>query len=491
MSRVLRNTGWLLLSLFFGKVLSLAWNLYLARYFNSAPEQYGYYMLLLSQYAVLGILAEGNVRYGVQQFIAEGMNEEERERKKEEAWPFIIGARVITGGTAGFIYFLLMALKYPFLAGPSFILGVTLLGYVVGSAPLGIFGGREEFRPDARSSMIHTGVFVGSAFLMTWFTSHLVFLALCSLLATVASSGYIWRKALKSFGRPRGIPGSLRTHGGRFFKFCAPRLGSSVLFMFFYRGDILVITDELGPESAGVYNIALMLFFLFIDVTWSQFGAAFTPSLISRWSGDRHTAENRRLIREILKSYTVVGIVALFGLLLLGRPLMTLFFGRGGIWVAAADPLFGLAVGFTAVVGYSLLYRLVLLERGPNYYLGVSLVVVGLKFIIVRTWAPHWGLTGIALFTSFAMILFYGALLLGVSRETRGIFLERKLLLSMILPVCLIAGLRLIQGMVTEEIGSYSWAALGIVGLWGVMVNLNGLRAVWARVFPEPMRAKT
>ena len=56
---------------------------------------YGYYLLLVTQYSVWILLAEGSLTYAVQQFVAE-----DRERADfhiHEYWPFVVGARVLLG----------------------------------------------------------------------------------------------------------------------------------------------------------------------------------------------------------------------------------------------------------------------------------------------------------------------------------------------------------------------------------------------------------
>jgi len=59
---------------------------------------------------------------------------------------------------------------------------------------------------------------------------------------------------------------------------------SAFAFKFFFEGDMIAITDKLKPEYSGIYSISLMLFFLIANTTWSQFGKAYTPKLISSWS---------------------------------------------------------------------------------------------------------------------------------------------------------------------------------------------------------------
>jgi len=106
---VLRNTLWLSASFFIDRIFAFFWQLYLARFFTTNPEQYGYYRLLMSQYTVWILLAEGSLVYAVQQFIAESTGDPKI--KVKEFWPFIVGARILTGFLSGIIFILIIGVN--------------------------------------------------------------------------------------------------------------------------------------------------------------------------------------------------------------------------------------------------------------------------------------------------------------------------------------------------------------------------------------------
>ena len=350
---MIRNTLWLISSFVTGKVVASVWQLYLARYFTDSPEIYGYYRLLLTQYAVWIIVAEGSITYAVQQFIASDKNN--LDRKIWDLWPFVVGGRVLLGLLSAMIFMVLTGLQYPMLIPSVFILSVTLVVYAIGTAPLGLWAGMADFRPEAKASILCMVTFIGLAVIAINITNNIVFLILCSFFSALAQGIYLWHRALRKWGVPRGIAHSVKIEGMKFLRFCVPLTISAFVFRFFFMGDMMVITNVLGPEAAGVYSISLMLFFLVANLTWSQFGKAYTPVLIANWNSNNSKVFVSGQLRQILSFYAFVNICLIIGTGILGRQVMTLVFGSGSPWVGATEPFLWLLLSFLPAVMYALL----------------------------------------------------------------------------------------------------------------------------------------
>ena len=231
----------------------------------------------------------------------------------------------------------------------------------------------------------------------------------------------------------------LLNNGVKFFRFCVPLTISSFVFVFYFRADMLVITDKFGPTVAGVYSISLMLFFLTADLMWSQFGKAYTPNLISSWTSNSTRSRSIRQLKDILHVYAITAVLILAGVALLGQTFMTLLFGDNSPWINSAQPLFWLLIGFSPTVGYGLVYRILLIERGPFLYMVISLVIVSVKYLMISLYADSFGLDGIALLSALMMFILFISISVLLSSEARKAFTGSTFLLRSFAPISIIA----------------------------------------------------
>ena len=484
---IIKSTLWLLVSYVVGRVFSLFWQFYLARYYTGNPEQYGYFMLLMTQYTVWVNLADGNLVYAVQQFVAS-----DKDRAEElllEYWPFIVGARMLLGAVSGLVFISIVYLKYPTLLIPALLMTANLWIYAVGTSPLGLWAGIGDFEPEAKASMLSTPVYIGFGVLATMFSSNIALIIFCNLLGSLASGVFVWRRAVRRWGMPRGIIRSLKLHGNKFFKLCFPLTFASFTYLFFFRGDMLFITDSLGAKSAGAYSIALMFFFLFTDLMWSQLGKAYTPSLISQWSyGEDKSAVSLQL-SKLLTVYNFAGILALLFIALAGRFVLALVFGASSPWIATIDPLFWLMIGFVPNVIYGITYRLFVLERGSMPYMWISFIIVSLKFGLAYLFVKMFGMNGAAITSSLLMILFFLMLAGSLALPGRSIFLDYRLMSRTFAPIVLFSTLYVLQ---TTKVLSFPAFALSIVAvaLGYIMLDFRNMQECYLDILSKTRKAK-
>jgi O-antigen/teichoic acid export membrane protein len=476
---IIKSTLWLLVSFITGKAVASIWQLCLARIFTGSTETYGYYMLLLTQYSVWVLLAEGGLTYAVQQFVAE--NKDDPGGKIKEYWPFIVVARMILGALAAIIFGLIMVGQYPGLLIPVVVLSLSLFVYALGTSPLGLWAGKRDFRLEAKSSILSTLVFVVLAGLVVLFSKSITLLVLCSLISAIVQGIYVWKASLHDFGIPRGMFSSLIIYWKKFSTFCFPLLFSSFIFRFFYKGDMMEITGKLGPEKAGVYSIALMLFFLASDLLWSQFAKAYTPALISSWEtlGKCEDAENK--LRQVFSFYAFVGILSLGFIHIWGEMIMGVIFGPGSPWISATGPFFWMMVGFFPVVMYALLYRILLLERGTMPYLLISFILITLKFLFIFSFSRVLGLNGMALTNSVLMLIFCFMIVMLLGENGKKLFLGTKTMLKNIMPTIaavLIFGAGSFWGISKATVNG-AWILLVVIFM---LINAEELKPVFKRI---------
>ena len=456
--KILKNTLWLMLSFLGSKLLITLWQLYLARYFSTDPAQYGYYRLLITQYGVWLLLAEGSLVYAVQQFIAQ----ERGNAKVQDYWAFIVVARTFSGMLSGILFALVLGPQYPALIVPICILSVSMVAVSIGTAPLGVWAGLSDFRPEAKASIISLVVFLSAAILAVTLTRNINILIACTLFSSCLQGMYLWKKSVGEWGLPSNLIKSVKEYWKKFVVFCFPLTFSSFIFRFFFMGDMIIVTKKLGAQFAGVYSISLMLFFMTADLLWSQFGKAYTPSLISSWSDPRKGNEIYVQIKTVICLYGFLGILCLFGASFFGATVMVALFGKGSFWINSIGPLIWLLVGFLPTVIYGLVFRILLLERGAGMYTIVSFVVVVLKLSVVNFFADSIGLTGIAMVNSFFILIFYTVITFLLTNESRRVFWNKGVIFRIIGPV--LASVSII--VAKDNLGlSLFWTSLLMVGV--------------------------
>lgn len=484
---VIRSTLWLILNFIVGKVLIVFWQFYLARFFTDSPEQYGYYRLLITQYSIWQLLADGSLGYAVQQFIAEDGHDPEV--KIKAYWPFIFGARVITGLLAGIIFIFIIGLKYPSLIVPSIFLSLSALIFSIGTAPLGLWAGLGDFRTEAKSGLISTPFYIGIALIVTLLTKNITILICCTLISQVVSGVYIWWTAIRKWGLPKKITESFQVHGMKFLRFCFPLTISAFSFMFFYRADMMLVTDKFGAVEAGVYSIALMIFSIFCELIWGQFGKAYTPNLIACWNNERKLNDNETIsaqLRNILACCSIISTLGLITVALFGGRFFSLIFGGDSVWVKSVVPFFWLLTGFMPVVLYSLTYRILLLEKGSTGYMILSLATIVLKYVCVSLYATELGLQGIALINSIFMFVLFVLMALMIEPMGKKILLDMKLLFYTFAPVIiLLYGLWINNDFILRlETFNLKFSFLLLLSMFAsIFLNYNGVKLMVSHLF--------
>ncbi|MBN2503235.1 MAG: oligosaccharide flippase family protein [Anaerolineales bacterium] len=239
----------------------------------------------------------------------------------------------------------------------------------------------------------------------------------------------------------------------------------------------VVVTRQLGLESAGLYEAASQLSNVYIGFILAAMGADFFPHLASV---SRDRAHSAQLVNTQVEVGLLIAAPGILAVLALGSFLLQLLYSAQ--FAPAFEIVRWQALGtFLRVVSWPL--AMVTMAKGKGkIYFGAELAVNLFYLGCIALFVPRWGLTGIGP-AFFAMYVFYVVMTSLVARHLIGFrWSTRNLRLAALLsPVVLAAFL-----------ASYFLPQLPstIVGLGlAVVVGVFSLRALYRRIGPAAARA--
>ena len=404
---LIRNTLWLSLSFLFAKGLTTLWQLYLARFFVATPELYGDYMLLVTQFSIWLAFADGSIVHASQQLLSKSqINEKECSEHLTSAFIF----RFILGSIASVGYISMVSIEFPGLTFPAAFLALNIIIFSIGTSSFGIWSLKQNFRIESISGIISTFFFIFSAWIVTLFTESIEIILACFLLSTTISSAYILTKTIQQWSYAPVSLNRLSEIFQQYLPLCLPLTILAFIFLFYFRGDMMFVAARVGSVNVGVYGIALLIFFLVLDITWGQFGKAYAPQLLRHWF-DRNDKIDliKKELHAIFEIYTFIGILVMAGTVILGPVVFSFVFGEKSPWLIVSDPLFWLLTGLMPTIGYSLVSRLILVEGKQSNLVAFSSALIITKITLLLL-IPSLTIKEISIFTSLGMtFLFLGA----------------------------------------------------------------------------------
>ncbi len=414
------------------------WNIYIARFYTDSPEIYGQYLLMLSQAAIWLILADSSLNAATQQIL---IGSPTSDRKINEHLAVVLILRFFLGIISAIGFFCTIYFEFSESAIPAFLLSLNLIVFALGSAPLGAWSAHQEFRVESKYFFLMAFSFILPAFLLTLYTNNIVAIIVCNLFGTLVGGCYVWIKTILNWNI--SFPGwtNLRQWILRYVAISTPITISAFVFTLYFRGDVMYIASKIGSTAAGIFAISLFLFMLVLDVSWGQFGKAYSPRMIELWkAGDAEGGKISKEINYILDIYGVLVVLILVGGWLLGKETFSLIFGDNSPWVYSLSPLLWLISGLLAVIVFSFLSRFILLENGIFYFLAVAAIIFTAKFLFFY-FISSLSLPEIGFLSCMGMILFCIGLSLMLDTRGRRIFFNLPMLGRLLLPLCIMGGL--------------------------------------------------
>jgi gliding motility-associated-like protein len=148
--------------------------------------------------------------------------------------------------------------------------------------------------------------------------------------------------------------------------------------------DINIIAKTMTPIYVTYVSMALMFYFLIVDLFWSQLASAMTPDLLRKWSEGEDSRKN--VINQFLAIISIYSILTCFmcvGLKFFGGTIFTVVLGKSGNFQNILPILYYLLLGLPFMVGYAFFYRLFLLNNTSVKFMIFSLGFLSIKIILI------------------------------------------------------------------------------------------------------------
>ncbi len=369
------------MSFMIGKVVTTAWQLYIARFFTNSPDDYGMLMLFITQAVVWTTLADCSISQVNQQLLS-------RVNIANKIicchLTVVLVLRIILGVLAAVGYFIFMIFQFSDFYLPLLLVSMNIFLMSTATSSLGILAARQDFRIEAVSSLISSFLFVITAFLVTKLTNNISSIIACYLIGTFGSLTYVKLNTSRRWSYVIISKRKFSIISKKYLYVGFPLTLSAFIFLMYFRGDLIVATSKVSAKSAGIYSITLLLFFLIADLFWSQFGKAYAPRLLNLWQENIKT--DRRLeneLRAIFDSFAFLAVILLVGVAVFARHVFSIIFGSDSPWVESSNSLFWLMMGFFPTIGYSLVSRLISFERKNTGAIILGGIILFFKFTIM------------------------------------------------------------------------------------------------------------
>lgn len=211
---------------------------------------------------------------------------------------------------------------------------------------------------------------------------------------------------LRSYGFARAVWSEAKGY----LMFVVPTMPALFSEWLFVSSDRFFLAHYTSLGIVAIYNVAYLLAqFVFVPVL--PINKVLLPTLVKFWER-RDLAQTRLFLHVTLKYYLLIAIPAVFGIIALSAPLLTLLataefvpIGRMIVPMVAAGVLF---------YGASYVLMLLFYVGRKTHYMGSLFLVSAGANVLLNFWAvPKWGALGAAAtsFISYAMV-FIGSLLL-------------------------------------------------------------------------------
>lgn len=391
--KALRGGAWLGTGTLVEQTVRFARNLILARLL--APSAFGTMAVVLSVCSVLGALTD----VGVREALIQNPRGSER-RYVEAAWWMAFGRALAT------YCFLFVAAPFVarFYGNPelSLLLRVALLGLLLeGAMSAKAYAALKEMKFARWAGILNGGGIIG--IVVTVLLSFVLrdvwalVIGFCVESAARCILSYVICPFLPALRWDRDALKDL-------LKFSRKLFGLSVMHLVFLRADIFVLAKIFPPSELGLYTMAVFL---------AQVPSTFVIGLMSQimmptLSGIQNDKERmNRIVLQVSTVVAFVGTPVLIFLLMYGKPLLSIVYGRA--YAAAALPLaVAGAIALTNAMN-SQLTGIFYASGHPNLHRRCVAVMAVTTLILVYPLAKWLGLVGgqmaglIAMIAGFAL----------------------------------------------------------------------------------------
>jgi O-antigen/teichoic acid export membrane protein len=408
------------------------WNTYLARTLASELEQLGIFMFIMTQYAMFTILAEGNISYTFQHFIAKESTDLTESGRKY--WTFSFISKLIFGIFFGFILFFVIVNQYPNQVISAILISCALIIFNVGAAPLGILIAHNEFKLQISTYLINSIAFTLGAILVISFTKNINYILFVLFFSNLIATVYSMFSGFKMFGSFIWSS-NFRQLFSKLLKFSLPLLIASFCFTLFFRMDVNIIATKMSAVYVSYVSMGLMFYFLIGDLLWSQLASAMTPDLLRKWNDgpeSRNSVINSFL--GLLSIYSILTSLMCISLKFMGEWIFMLALGKSGDFINVLPILYFLILGLPYLVIYAFFYRIYLLSNSSFKFMVYSLFFVAVKFILIYLFVNYVSYKVIVLLSGGIMAFVSLIFILGM-KELRG---YRYILFSTFLKILVI-----------------------------------------------------
>jgi O-antigen/teichoic acid export membrane protein len=435
----------------------VVWNTYLARTLASDLDQLGIFMFIMTQYAMFTILAEGNISYTFQHFIAKESTDLTESGRKY--WTFSFISKLIFGLFFGVILFFVIINQYPNQVISAFLISSALIIFNVGAAPLGILIAHNEFKLQISTYLINSISFTLGAILVISYTKNINYILFVLFISNLIAAVYSMSNGFKVFGSFIWSI-NFRQLFSKLLKFSLPLLIASFCFTLFFRMDVNIIATNMSAIYVSYISMGLMFYFLIGDLLWSQLASAMTPELLRKWNDgqeSRNSVINSFL--GLLSLYSIVTSLMCISLKFMGEWIFNFALGKSGDFINVLPILYFLILGLPYLVIYAFFYRIYLLNNSSFKFMVYSLLCVVVKFILIYLLVNYISYKVIVLLSGGIMAFVSLIFILGM-KELKG---YKNILLIMYLKISVITitlfyfNIIFPKYVLTYEIGIFSF----------------------------------
>lgn len=411
---LLKNVGWLTFAYLVSRGASLIWQLFLARLLSQHSAVYGQLGVLVSTGAIFFLIAEFGLNLVAQQ-------EWPKSRATErELFGILAVLRLATGAAAAVLFCLCFYVLYGrtsiTAAAVPYALSLFLNGQT--QTVLAVWEAKQNMRVTAIAGMLQTLLLVSLQLGALKKFGTLESLAAASMIASFLTTLLTWRLASVVFGLPT-MPKKTRPKQlmRDYLRLAFPIMLSALVYVLYYRVDMILLSKWVSDEAAGVFAIASMLFMGLVDVTWSQLGRAVFPALSTLWHSDGDKKLFFEKVALLNEAFLLLSLFVLAGLLTAGPMMFGLVFGGSSPWLGARVPLIILCFSYWPLVVFALVYRVLLLAEKGRWYLTSVFAATVCKLILAWLLIRQYGPLGASFSNTICQYLMTGIAFLGLRKD--------------------------------------------------------------------------
>lgn len=385
--------------------MSIVWNVYVARSFSTKLDDLGVYLFIITQFGIFSILAEGNISYAFQHFISK--DSLKQNDSDEKYWSFSFYSKILLGLIFGLGLYFVVINQYPNSSINALLIAITLFAFNIGSATFGILIAHNQFKLQIYSYLINSILFTIGALIIVSLTKNITYILMVLFIANLIAAIYSLYHGFKLYGLPI-LVADFRKFSLKIMRFSIPLLIASFCFTFFYRMDVNVIAKTMSPKYVSYVSMAMMFYFLIVDLLWSQLASAMTPNLLRRWS-DGQDSRNYVVERfiSLLSIYSILTSIMCVGLIFFGNAFFDLVLGKSGGFQNVLPILYYLLLGLPFLVGYAFFYRLFLINNTSFSFMLYSSFILLVKFLLVFLFHDILGFQLLVIISGVMLIIVY------------------------------------------------------------------------------------